>query len=212
MKRTYRIVLTVEGIFARKINARARAREIAAALGLDDETWRLASMRVSSKAKPERTAKPRKPSEVDRMKADLLARAIKAVETLRAADPHLPRVTVRWLRGGGCGYTRSNAAAHAHPGKWFAHRENGRRVRLPRNLVCLIAPWRVSRVGTGTMDPYGFERVRLIRVPYDDAALLRLMAHEVAHMKFTAKTHRSKAFHESVERAVALAGRKEGGA
>ena len=220
MQRTYRIALIVEGTFERKVKAKQEAARLLKSIRLR-EPWTKAGTKVTSKAKAKPSAS-RPPSDDEKFRAEILVQARRIVDELRLCDHTLPRVTVRWLRDAGCGYTRGNASAHAHRGKWYRRREGKHSVRLPKNLICLIAPWNtkveypptnaepvVIEGKHGRRGRVAWPPVKRTRVPYDDERMADLMAHEIMHMRFHnghhghGRGHRSKAFGDAVRATLA---------
>lgn len=207
MRRTYRLHIIVEGTFERKVKAKTEAERLLRSLRVKSP-WTKAGTKVTSKAKPAPKA-PRPPTADETFRAGILEHAKRIVGELRLVDPRLPRVTVRWLNDGGCGYSTGNPAAHAHRGKSWVRREPYRSVALPRNLICLVAPWHIRHMDRDTGEPSSIWSTAVrIRVPYDDERMADLMAHEIMHMRFhngrhgRGRGHRSKAFHDGADAVV----------
>ncbi len=194
MKRTYRIAVTVEATFDRKVASRSHARAVRERVeSALPEPWRVAEVHVSSRARPERTVPSPGPKDAAIAKLVSDARAIYA--EMKSLDPMLPNATIRFYTDG-CGRSNGNRA-HVHPGKWWASREHGRRVRLPRNLICLERRYLRWSLRNPT-DPDLYE------------CLARTVAHELMHIRYPGHrdeygrrhgngAHRRAVFHGAID-------------
>ena len=181
MNRKYRIALIIEGQFARKVKAKQEAERLLRSLSVR-APWAKTGTRISSRQIREpKMPEAKAPDPENAEREGIMARVLEAVRQVRAATPTLPRVSVRWVDRDGCGHpSRGNwVTAHAHRGKWWTRRKSGKRVSLPRNLICLhFARLKRNLAKKGASF---------------DGYLAWLMAHEIAHMAGK-RSHRSKRF------------------
>ncbi len=182
MKRIYTLTISIEGEFRAKIKSSSWKRRLRAKIeNVLSDPWEIVDAKIRSIAIPERTEKERVLSKTEILKEETLIRATRIMKEIRSESPTLPRVTIRWVDKGcrdrGGGYT-----AHVHRGQWYRREkianpnppwERYRRIRLPRNLICLLNVKRVSAM--------------------DDERLASLLCHEIVHFSMK-KGHGTKPF------------------
>jgi hypothetical protein len=184
MKRTYRIDITFEAEFERKIGSRSWAKKIQeAAAKIAPPGWSVTGARVRSRAIPKPAAPaPADPQETVREQTlallqDIATRAARYVN----AAPN-PRVRVWPNRQCGPQFNeRHGHGAHAHIASgtlWFG----GKKIRKTRGLIC-VTKAELDRVAAGWENPEW------------------LMIHEVAHLRYrTGHDHTGRRYQESFER------------
>lgn len=192
MKRYYTVSVKIQATFGRKIKSRKAKRELLDRIEKVLPTpWRISSASVTSKTVSEAEKPEKQPSATAIMKAAVLERARDILQEIRTCSPTLPKVTLRFYghKDGGCGDFPAGAGhAHAHRGQWYTHRpwnkptnlyRYGRRVRLPKNLVCLA-------------------KARQL-INYTDERMAKLLCHEITHISMQ-KGHGTKDFRSAAER------------
>ncbi len=187
MRRVYTLTIEIEAEFAAKIKSsswKTRIRERVAKIL--PSPWKIS--KTSIRTRVEREAQERVPTEREIRKEEILLRARRIVREIKDASPRLPRpINVRWIDKG-CRDGSGGYAAHAHRGQWYRYdptRKNqfgrGKRIRLPRNLICLE------------------NFVHIERSYPKDWNLASLLCHEIAHLA-TKRGHGTGKFHEIKKR------------